>query len=81
MATATQATLTAEWIDEKNVIRIFGISRTPLYNLRKAGKIRSTSIKTDGASYGKRLYNVASIREFIAACEAKEPTHKGASCP
>jgi len=64
-----------EWIDERQVIRIFGITRTPLYNLRKCGAIRSLSLRTEGATYGKRLYNVASIREFLATRESRELTH------
>lgn len=59
-----------EWADEKYVTRIFGLTHTPLFNLRKAGKIRSISTATDGAKYGKRLYHVPSIRAFFAQCEA-----------
>ena len=41
-----------------------------LFNLRKAGKIRTVSLRTPGAKQGARLFNVESIREFIAAQEA-----------
>ncbi|WP_367872340.1 hypothetical protein [Luteolibacter sp. Populi] len=41
-----------------------------LFNLRKAGKIRTVSLRAEGAQYGARLFNVASIREYIAAQEA-----------
>jgi hypothetical protein len=63
---------TPEWVDEKAVNKVFGITRTPLYNLRKANKIRSLSLKLPGATYGKRLYNVASIRELLAELESNE---------
>lgn len=61
-----------EWADEKFVTRIFGITHTPLFNLRKAGRIRSLSLKGEGATYGKRLYHIPSLREFLASCEASE---------
>ncbi len=62
----------AEWADEKYVARNFGITHTPLFNLRKAGTIRSLSLKQPGAGYGKRLYHVPTIRQFLAECEARE---------
>lgn len=66
-----------EWIDEKQVTRIFGITHTPLYTLRKRGAIRSLSLRGEGQTYGKRLFNVASIREFLAGQENREL----AECP
>ncbi len=60
-----------EWADEKFVTRKFGVTHTPLFNLRKSGKIRSLSLKADGATYGKRLYHIPSLRAFLAQCEAK----------
>ena len=61
-----------EWADEKYVTRKFGITHTPIYTLRKAGRIRSVSLRCDGQKYGKRLYHIGSIREFLAAQEAGE---------
>lgn len=61
-----------EWQDEKFVTRVFGITHTPLFNLRKSGRIRSLSLKGEGAAYGKRLYHIPSLREFLATCEALE---------
>ncbi len=61
-----------EWADEKFVTRTFGITHTPLFNLRKAGTIRSLSLKNEGATYGKRLYHIPSLRAFLATCEAAE---------
>lgn len=65
-------TTAPEWGDEKFVTSNFGITHTPLYNLRKAGAIRSLSLKGEGATYGKRLYHIPSIREFLAGLEARE---------
>jgi len=58
-----------EWADEKVITRLFGITHTPLFNLRKAGKIRSVSTAYGGATYGKRLFNIQSVRDFLAAQE------------
>lgn len=68
-----QATINEpEWGDEKTIFRLFGITRTPLFNLRKAGKIRSVSTAHGGATYGKRLFNVQSVRDFFEAQERNE---------
>ena len=61
-----------EWADEKYVTRIFGITHTPLYNLRKSGRIRSVSLRLEGLNYGKRLYHIGSIREFLSDQESRE---------
>jgi hypothetical protein len=61
-----------EWADEKHVMAEFGITRTPLYNLRKSGAIRSLALRAEGKSYGKRLYHLGSIRELLAGLEARE---------
>ena len=72
-----QATKNApEWGDEKTIFRLFGITRTPLFNLRKSGKIRSVSTAHGGATYGKRLFNVQSVRDFLEAQEIAENTNK-----
>jgi hypothetical protein len=61
-----------EWADEKIVTATFGITHTPLYNLRKSGAIRSVSLRVEGQKYGKRLYHIPSIVEFLAGQEARE---------
>ena len=66
-----KAPIDPEYADEKYVTRIFGLTHTPLFNLRKAGKIRSLSLASDGQKYGKRLYHIGSIREFLAAQEKR----------
>ena len=58
-----------EWGDEKVITRLFGITHTPLFNLRKAGKIRSVSTAYGCATYGKRLYLLQSVRDFLEAQE------------
>lgn len=67
-----------EWADERKFITpVFGLGHTTLYNLRKAGLIRSVSTKTEGQKYGKRLYNVASVRAYLEAQEARELVEVG----
>ncbi len=66
------------WADEKFITRNYGLTHTPLFNLRKAGKIRSISTAVDGAKYGKRLYCIDSIEAFFAVQEQSEG---GASQP
>lgn len=61
-----------KWADEKFITRNYGLTHTPLFNLRKAGKIRSISTAVDGAKYGKRLYCIASIEAFFANQEKSE---------
>lgn len=61
-----------EWADEKFVTQNFGLTHTPLFNLRKAKKIRSLSTRGAGDKYGKRLFHVGSVRDYLAAQEARE---------
>jgi hypothetical protein len=61
-----------EWADEKFITRKYGITHTPLFNLRKAGAIRSIALRAEGAKYGKRLFNVASVEAYLADCERRE---------
>jgi hypothetical protein len=46
-----------------------GFSRAKLYELAGAGKIRSVSIRSPGQVKGTRLFNLASILDFIDKCE------------
>ncbi|MES2659974.1 MAG: hypothetical protein V4689_15240 [Verrucomicrobiota bacterium] len=62
----------AEWAREKQITAQFGLTHTILYNLRKEGKIRTLSLRGEGKQYGARLFNVASVREYLADQEAME---------
>ena len=68
----TQKQPPREWARERQITEQFGLSHMILYSLRKEGKIRSVSLRGDGKKYGARLYNVASIRDYLASQEAKE---------
>ncbi len=55
------------WGDAKTVFRIYGISRTPLYRLLAAGRIKSASLQDEGSARGKRLFHLPSIAELLEA--------------
>ena len=61
-----------EWAREKQITAQFALSHMILFNLRKAGKIRTLSLRGEGKQYGARLFNIASVREYLAAQEAAE---------
>lgn len=61
-----------EWAREKHITAQFGLSHMILYTLRREEKIRSVSLRAEGKKYGARLYNVESIRQYLAELEAKE---------
>jgi hypothetical protein len=75
-----QLTEKPEWADEKFITRNYGLTRTPIYNLRKQGFIRSVAVKAPGATYGKRLYHVPSVEAFLADCEERETQAEAAAC-
>jgi predicted site-specific integrase-resolvase len=54
-----------EWCDAKAVKSIFGISRSTLYRLADAGKVKTSSLRERGNLRGKRLFNYDSISAFI----------------
>ena len=62
----------AEWAREKQITTQFGLTHTILYRLRREGRIRTLSLRDEGKRYGARLFNVASVREYLATQEAKE---------
>jgi uncharacterized DUF497 family protein len=64
--------LEAEWAREKEITARFGLTHTILYTLRNEKKIRSVSLRAQGKKYGARLYNVKSIRNYLAGMEEKE---------
>lgn len=59
--------LRPEYGDAKDVRALFGIRGTQLYLLWKNADIKSIVIKAKGKERGKRLFDYASIRKFLAA--------------
>ena len=48
-----------------------GFSRSKLYELQQSGKIRSVSIREPGQTKGTRLFELASILDYIERCAAQ----------
>ena len=61
-----------EWAREKQISAQFGLSHMILFNLRKQGEIRTLSTRGDGKQYGARLFNIASVRDYLERQEARE---------
>jgi hypothetical protein len=59
------ANTSPEFVDAVNAQRLFGLSRSYLYQMVEARKIRSISIRKPGNAKGRRLFDAASIRNFI----------------
>lgn len=68
----TQSKQEVEWAREKQITAQFALTHSILYHLRKEGKIRTLSLRGEGKQYGARLFNVASVREYLANQEAME---------
>ncbi len=60
-----------EWMDVKEVERVFGIKRSLQYHLMGEGLIKGISLRQKGTTRGKRLLNVKSIRDFLAKQETE----------
>ena len=60
-----------EWAREKYITARFGLSHMILFSLRKAGKIRSLSLRDETEKYGARLFHVGSVRSYLADQELK----------
>jgi len=54
-----------EFVDHKQAYVLFGLTRSHLYQLWGEGKIRSVSLRQPGKIKGRRLFDCASIREFL----------------
>jgi hypothetical protein len=57
----------AEFCDLEGLRARFGIKRSLAYQLLKDGEIRGVSLRRQGRLRGKRLFDVASVREFLQA--------------
>lgn len=56
-----------EFADHQTARKLFSLSRSYLYLLADERKIRSVSIRKPGALKGRRLFDCASIREYLAS--------------
>ena len=62
-----------EFVGYTEARALFGLSRTHLYNLGRAGLVKTVSLRAKGTTRGRRLYSVDSIRALLNAAmeEAK----------
>lgn len=56
---------TAIWLRDKQAVATYSISRTKLWMLAKAGKIRSVSLQEPGMTRATRLFDAKSIEAYI----------------
>lgn len=56
-----------EYGDCRTCHALFNLSRSALYKLAAAGKIRSVSLRSEGRRRGRRLYDCASIRSYLSS--------------
>jgi hypothetical protein len=53
-----------EWLRIPEAVRVFGISRSSLYEMIAAGSIKSTVLRKRGALRGIRILSFDSLAEF-----------------
>ena len=74
-----------EFADHKGVRAMFGLSRAHAYVLASEGKIRSVCIRRPGATRGRRLFDLGSIRRFpdanVEAGESAPRLHRTSADP
>ena len=62
-----EANLDPEFAGHARVRDLFDLSRTHLHRLSTEGLIRSVSLRQRGKTRGRRLYDVQSVRDYLAA--------------
>ncbi len=68
LSRAAESTTAAEWVRYPEAVRIFGISRSKLYELAGSGKIRTASLRDVGQTKATRLFEINSIRAYVESC-------------
>jgi hypothetical protein len=57
----------AEFVDAPGLQRLFSIKRSLAYSLLADGLIKGVSLRRRGQLRGKRLFDVASVRAYLAS--------------
>ena len=57
----------AEFADCEGLQATFGIKRSLAYDLHSQGLIKGVSLRRRGQTRGKRLWDVASVRAYLAS--------------
>jgi hypothetical protein len=64
-----------EYGDTSDLRKLFNLRETAIYQLFRAGKITGALLRRDKRSpRGKRLFNIASVRRYLASLEATRYT-------
>lgn len=61
----TTTDITPLWLRDKQAVSRYSISRTKLWALGKAGKIRTVSLQEPGMTRATRLFDARSIDAYI----------------
>lgn len=56
----------------RDVERLYGIKRGSAYNLLADDKIRGVLLRVRGQKSGVRLFDLASVRDYIRRCQAEQ---------
>lgn len=67
----------SEFLRMGDLRRLFGITRATGYQLAKAGRIRTVSLRQPGSARGVRLVNAASVRDYLARLEVRQTGNEG----
>jgi len=67
IATGNAGQIAPEFVDHKAARALFGLTRSHLYALAAEGHIRSVSLRRPGTTRGRRLFVVASLRDYLTA--------------
>lgn len=59
--------LEPSWIRISQAVRLSGLSRSKLYELMKAGRLRNSSLAEEGQTKGTRLISYRSLMDLIEA--------------
>jgi hypothetical protein len=69
-----------EFVDLRGLKTLFGIGRSLAYLLIERGDIRSVCLRRHGCVKGKRLVDVRSVRQFLAAQSEEVDPRLSAIC-
>jgi len=62
-----------EFIEIPTMKTMFAIGRTATFDLIKSRKIRSVNLRREGKTKGRRLIEVASVREYLHRLMGENP--------
>ena len=70
----------AEWVEHRGLKNMFSIGRSAAYVHVLNGDFESKVLRRKGCIKGRRLYNVASVRAFLASLRSDVDPRLSAKC-